>query len=63
MEEDLIWTWDPEYASDNCKVMGYGMLVAMMPEDEQQDQAKWQKKTNRSVMVGVGLEVEGGVRG
>ena len=29
-EEDLIWTWDPEYASDNCKVGDDGARVKMM---------------------------------
>jgi thiol-disulfide isomerase/thioredoxin len=36
-DDELQWTWDPEFASEDVKVLNYGTVVALLKEDANGD--------------------------
>ena len=48
-EEELQWTWDPEFASEDIQVLNYGTVVALFPDDSDEDSEPgvWQFKGSR----------------
>jgi len=48
-EEELQWTWDPDFASEDIKVLNYGTVLAMIKSgnDEDVEPGKWQMMNDR----------------